>query len=259
MARRQQRTGQRERQREHRVAEAHERQVGGHTPEHVTVAHVSSHRICSGPIPRHQVFFHIGRSGRQRHGQEARALAGLDRAEVGVEAERSRTLPGGALQQRGRRYRRRQRAHRRQLREHVQVGRAGQAVGANRHANARRVEVLERRRAGAGVPIAARARDERHAACFEAPQVVRGHLDAVHSEDASVQESAILEKLHGAAAGWDPGRVPGPQLLEERPPGAAAGPDELDFFGRFRQVDAARGERVPARGRADRPKHQRRH
>ena len=114
------------------------------------------------------------------------------------------------------------------------------------------------RRTGTGVPIAPRTGDKRHASRFEAPQIVRRHLDAVHGEDTSVKESAILEELHGADAGRDPGRVPGTHLLEEGPPGAAAGPDELDFLGRFREVDAAWGERITARRCADRPKHQRR-
>ena len=45
----------------------------------------------------HQIFFHIARARRHVDGQQPRALAGLDRAVVGVEAERARALRCVAL------------------------------------------------------------------------------------------------------------------------------------------------------------------
>ena len=104
--------------------------------------------------PPHQIFFHIVDvpAGSATASSRAR-LARLDRAVVVVEAERARRPARVALSSSARgRHRRRQRAHRRQLGEDVQIGRARQAVGADRHLHAGVVEVARsaarRRRCG---------------------------------------------------------------------------------------------------------------
>ena len=147
-----------------------------------------------------------------------------------------------ALEQRARRHRRRQRAHRRQLGEQVQIRRARQAVGADRDAHAGRVEVLDRRRAGAGVPVAARTGDERRAARAQPRQIVARHLHAVHGEHARVEKAAVVEILHRATPGATHAASQAPSSSSSARHGPPPVRDELDFLGRLR-----RGARCRAR------------
>ena len=144
---RQQRAGERERQREHRVAEADERQVGGE----------SGHAVCGEPgrHPRdvgrgdagHQVFFHVPHAGRQAHADAApracparscrsRRRSPAPRAPTAVALSSSRRAgtPGARRRACG------------ELAEQIQVVDAGQAVGAERHGHAGVVERRQRRR-----------------------------------------------------------------------------------------------------------------
>ena len=74
----QQRAGQRKRQREHRVAEADEREIGR---ELVHGSASTPATIAVGLDAGHQVFFHIGHVVRHADGDERRALARFDAAE----------------------------------------------------------------------------------------------------------------------------------------------------------------------------------
>src|SRR4249920_123831 len=73
----------------------------------------------------HQVFFHIDGVRRQADGEQPPGLARLDRAELLVEPQRARALPGRAIEQRAGRHGRRQGAQRRELGEEVEVRTAG--------------------------------------------------------------------------------------------------------------------------------------
>ena len=68
------------------------------------------------------------------------------------------------------------------LGEQVQVLDAGQAVGADRDADARGVEAIDRRHAGAGPAVAARTGDDRRAGGRETRQLCVGQVHAVHGE-----------------------------------------------------------------------------
>ena len=78
----QQRPGQRKRQREHRVAEADEREIGGQLTHRI----VSSQAIASGSMPADQIFFHIDHVRRHPHGDQRCPLPGLDAPVVVAEA-----------------------------------------------------------------------------------------------------------------------------------------------------------------------------
>ncbi len=97
-------------------------------------------------------------------GEDSRALSRFERAELGVESQRPRSLQRRTFEEPRRRHAWRQCPHRRQFGEHVQVRRARKAVGADRDADPGGIEVADGRRAGAGVPVASRTGDERAAA-----------------------------------------------------------------------------------------------
>jgi hypothetical protein len=73
---REQRTGERERQREHRVAEANERQIGWQAWSSVR----KDPRDVGRGDARDQIFFHVPHACRQPHADQRRTLAGFDRA-----------------------------------------------------------------------------------------------------------------------------------------------------------------------------------
>ena len=150
------------------MAEADERHVGAKALEHVrfrsvSIASIQPHlaraRSRSPDIlPHRRLPAGTSTASRRARAFPARSCRSRRRTRAPARPAASRCRAAR------RRHRRRQRAHRRQLGEDVQVRRARQAVGADRDAHARRVEVLDRRRAGAGVAVAARTGHERRAA-----------------------------------------------------------------------------------------------
>ena len=110
----------------------------------------------------------------------------------------------------------------RHLGEHVQVLDAGQAVGADRHANAGRVEALDRRIAGAGPLVAARAGHERRAAPCQLRQFAVGQLHAVHGQQPLGQQAEFLEVSTGPQRGGVHARVPAPSASSAAPDRSAA-------------------------------------
>ena len=125
-----------------------------------------------------------------------------------------------------------------ELGEEVQILHACEAVGTERDVHVHRVKRLERRRADADVPVAARARHDRHVERAEAIEIVTGQLHAVHGKDAAIEEAEVLEILHRRRPRRLPCVGPCTQLLQERSPGARATPEELHFLGRFSEMHA---------------------
>ena len=213
LARRQQRAGQRERQREDRVAEAHERQIGDQA--------TSSWRSRQtqwrcGPATR-----------RPRRRQPTRcsstilqtvrtatpppdlgALAGRERCRSGDPgpararrpASRSRADPAG-------RHAGREPPHRLQLREQVQVGRRCARLSVpTATGTPDAIEPLDRRRADTDPVVAARAGHQRRAALAEPRELPSRELHAVHDQRPRVDHAEV-----------DPGTRPGPARAPPSP------------------------------------------
>ena len=145
----QQRTGERERQREHRVAEAHEGEIGREL-----VHAASTQRACaSESTPDTRYSSTSVTSSGTRTAMSAARLPGSMLPNVVAETERRRAGQRRALEQRARRHRRSDAPRLGKLAEHVQVVNARQAVGAERHLDVHRVERLERRRPDADVSL----------------------------------------------------------------------------------------------------------
>ena len=92
---------------------------------------------------RHQVLFHIGHVIRDADDEEVGPFSGLDGAQVSAETKRSRADQRGALQECAGRHARRDPAGFAKLGEHVQVGDAGEAIGAESDGHSRFVEAFE--------------------------------------------------------------------------------------------------------------------
>ena len=127
-----------------------------------------------------------------------------------------------ALEQPARRHAGREPAHRRQLGEQVQVGDAGQAVGADRDRHARRVEPLERRRADADPLVAARAGHERRAARAQ-PRQARRRRAARRARPASARRARRRRSRYstGPQTGRHPVVAPGADPSQQVAPRAA--------------------------------------
>src|SRR5256885_10074430 len=167
----------------------------------------------------HEIFFHIDVRRREGYRDQPRRFSGLDRAVVGVEAQRARAFARRALEERRRRHAGRQRAYGSQLGEDVEIRRAGEAVGADRDADARIVELLNWRSARAGMAVAARAGDERRAVRRQPLQIVGGHLDPLDREHARAPETALLDAHHPPSPPPHPrGGSRPPPLQQPAPP-----------------------------------------
>ena len=101
------RAGQGERQREDAVADADERRISGYAVQGSGFeVHCGSQRMSSCIHAAHQVFFHIDDTCRNPHGEEVRALAGLDSAQIPAKTEGLGAAAGRTLEQLCRRNRR---------------------------------------------------------------------------------------------------------------------------------------------------------
>ena len=209
---RQQRAGERERQREHRMAEADERQVGGQSG-HVFAEHP---RDVGRGDAGDQIFFHVPHVGRQAHADERGALPRLDRAVVGAEAQGPRADGRGALDQPPRGHGRCDAPRQGQLAEQIQIVDARQAVGAERDGHAGGVERRQRWNAGPDVGVAARTRDHRGARC-------RGRARCRRPCTARRGRSASTRPESRAAAGRPPASTPAAATRRSRRPASRAG------------------------------------
>ena len=217
--------GQRKRQREHRVAEADEREIGRELahwdPWRWRVGRWTRSRATQSRRARFRqpgILPHRARPpGRARRSapRASRLRCCRSRRRSRARARRSSVALSSSAP---RRHARRHATRLRQLGEHVQVGDAGQAVGAERHVDVQRVE---RRRAAASRRRRRRCcADTRRAStpsAVSAREVVAVELHAVHD-----QRSRRSRKPRSArySTGDTPGRLPvvGPdaQLLEQR-------------------------------------------
>ena len=203
-----------------------------------------------------QVGLDVLHAGRQIDRDQAGPGARRDDAEIGP-ADRLGAAPRGALEQPRRRDPGREVVQRRQLAEQVQIGGAGQAVGADRDARAGGEEARRRRAADADPDVAARTRHDRRARLGETGQLGVRALHAVHREQRRPDDAETIEVLDRPARRRRPARIPGAAGVEDVAPAAAPGVQELELVGRFADVDAA-DRAGPGGARAEQAQHVRR-
>ena len=233
--RRQQRARQRERQREHRVAEADERQVGAKRAQSwVRYALRSIRRPTTAGRARFRTPGILPHRSRRPEPSTARIRARFPGSSVPYSASKpsarapcsvalSRSCDAGT--------RRRQRPHRRQLGEHIQVWRAGEAVGADGDRDAGGVEVARsaarRRRCAPLLRGQVTSVVPRAASRARSSRVICTPCTASTRASRKPESSRILDR---ADARRDPVRIPRPTSSSKRAPRSAAGRDELHLL-----------------------------
>ena len=213
-----------------------------------------------GLDPADQVFFHIAGAGRNVDREEPCPLAWLDRPVVGVEPERPRALSRRAVEERRSRHAQGPAPATPPARRR----RSGRARSPGCRFRPRRGRPTRRNprsaasRRPCGCCCAGRSRASRRARRV-APDRPSSSARRARRATRASRKPQSSRYWTGLTAGATQAGSHAPSSSSSFAPGPTAGPDELDLLGRFRQMHAARRERIAVGRVANRAEHQRRH